>query len=86
MVDCVGLHLLGWNYPDQKNLYKLVDESGLYPLTCITSLSRKEKQQLLEAGLLLCSELEHHDTVLLKAGISKIRISNILTEAGLLSK
>ncbi len=84
--DCAGLHLLGWNYPDQKNLYTLVDESGLYPITCITGLSRKEKQQLLEAGLLLCSELEHHETVLLKIGISKIRIPNILTEAGVLSK
>ena len=50
---CVGLHLIGWNYPAQGSLRQLVDEAKLYPVTCLTVLSRQEKIRLLESGIVL---------------------------------
>lgn len=77
---CAGLHLLGWNYPIQKSLSSLVDESGLYPVTCLTTLTNKEKEQILEAGVVLCSDLEKHEELLRRTAISQTRIPKVLAE------
>jgi hypothetical protein len=84
--DCAGLHLLGWNYPLQKSLSVLVDESGLYPITCITALSGKEKEQLLETGVVLCKDFGQRLELFQKAGISATRIQKILAEMQALCK
>jgi len=34
---CVQLNLLGWDYPSGNSLNKQIDESGLYPIICLTS-------------------------------------------------
>src|SRR6266542_139510 len=34
---CVQLNLLGWDYPSGNSLNKQIDESGLYPITRLTS-------------------------------------------------
>lgn len=77
---CAGLHLLGWNYPEQKSLSGLVDESRLYPVTCLTSLTGKEKENILDAGIVLCRDLVKQEELLRRAGISQSRIPKVLTE------
>jgi len=54
---CVGMKVLAWNYPKETCLAKLVEESGLYPLTCLASLTQREKQRLLQKGIVFCREL-----------------------------
>jgi len=54
---CAGLHLVGWNYPAGSSLREMVDEAGLHPLTCLTTLSRREKDALLEQNMVLCRSL-----------------------------
>ena len=54
---CAGLHLVGWNYPAQGSLRQLADEAKLYPVTCLTVLSRQEKIRLLEHGIVLSKML-----------------------------
>jgi hypothetical protein len=78
---CAGLHLLGWNYPKKNSLQTLIDSLGLYPLTCLTSLTKPEKQLLLFKNIVLCQELAYDEHVLLKAGIKPHRIKNIMSEA-----
>ena len=77
---CVGLQLLGWDYPYKKSLSNLIDESGLYPVTCLTSLTNKEKSSLLIEGFVLCKELLKKEDVFRKVGVSAIRISSVLSE------
>lgn len=77
---CAGLHLLGWNYPEQNNLSNLADESGVYPVTCLTTLTNKEKGQILEAGVVLCTALAKNESLLQQASISQVRITKILEE------
>ncbi len=55
--SCVGLKLLSWNYPEKQSLRELIDRQGLYPVTCLTSLTKNEKQQLIDKNIVLCREL-----------------------------
>jgi len=83
---CAGLNLLGWDYPADKSLNKMIDESGLYPLTCLTSLSANEKQVLLNNRIVLCKEIYNNERVLPQAGIITARINTILAEVRQLCK
>ena len=38
--ECVGVELLGWNYPKGKGLEYVVDSQKLYPITVLPSLDR----------------------------------------------
>ncbi len=79
---CKGLTIIGWNYPPNGNLHHMIEDHGNQPVTCITSLSAHTKQVLLEAGVLLCRDLEKHTEVLVnKAGLSTAEIDTILREA-----
>lgn len=66
---CAGLRLLGWDYPAGKGLKDIIDNAGLYPVTCLTTLSRNEKYRLLEKGIVLCKTLAEHPAHLTEANI-----------------
>lgn len=79
---CAGLKLVGWDYPANGSLKDMIDTLGLYPITCLTSLTRHEKEYLLEQKIVLCLELDNNGRVLLEqARVSPARIDNILREA-----
>lgn len=78
---CAGLHLLAWDYPKRGSLRELIDKWGLYPVTCLTTLTNYEKARLLEMGLVLCRELNGNETRLTLMGISENRIKNIMRES-----
>ncbi|TRX71321.1 restriction endonuclease [Carboxylicivirga sp. M1479] len=52
-----GLTLLGWDYPSKGNLKDWIELENLHPLTCLSSITRKEKKQLLERGIVMCHDL-----------------------------
>ncbi len=54
---CVGLELLTWEYPDNASLRILIEESGVHPVSCLTTLSRAHKRRLRESGVVLCKDL-----------------------------
>lgn len=78
--SCVGLNLLGWDYPQKESLRKLIDKSGLYPLTTLTTLNNVEKQKLLDMKLILCQDLLDNESILKSISISPNRIKEILDE------
>ena len=77
---CAGLRLLSWDYPPNESLRNLIDESGLYPITCLTSLTNEENETILMEGIVLSKELLKRETVLHDIRISLTRIPNILSE------
>lgn len=79
--NCVGLHLLGWNYPPNNSLKKRIDSSKLHPITCLTTLTRKEKDLLLKRNIVLCKDIYPDENVLLSIGIKGIRLKRIMNEA-----
>lgn len=78
---CFGLGLLSWNFPKGKSLRERIDQTGLHPITCITSLTRKEKNLLLKKMIVLCKNLCAKPSILSEIGIDKIRIKKIIDEA-----
>ncbi|BDW93548.1 hypothetical protein MACH07_23800 [Flagellimonas marinaquae] len=78
--NCVGLYLLSWDYPDGDGLKERIDRLRLYPITVSTLLSGREKQFLLERGVVLCRQLEKDSFYLDHLGVSNGRKQRILKE------
>ena len=78
--NCAGLHLVGWDYPFIDNLKNMIDRSGLYPITCLTSLTRVEKQHLLSNNVVLCKDIIAQPTLLTLGFIAEARIARIIEE------
>jgi hypothetical protein len=55
---CVGLNLLSWDYPLNESIKVMIDRYKHYPITCLTLLTKPEKEHLLENNVVLCSELK----------------------------
>lgn len=77
---CAGLGLMSWDYPVGESLRERIDRSGLHPITCLTSLTRREKQLLLRT-IVLCADLCSDGNVLHDIGIKGTRVNKILEEA-----
>lgn len=77
---CAGLVLLAWDYPMNNGLKDVIDKLGLYPITCLTSLTAPEKKALLEHKIVLCHELLDNTSLLQHHGLSVSRIHTILHE------
>lgn len=56
--DCVGMKIVSWDYPIGESLRELIDRSGLYPVTALTSLSANQKQSLIEKGIVFKKDFD----------------------------
>lgn len=83
---CVGLGLLSWDFPAERSLRAWIDSAGLHPVTCLTSLSVKQKQQLLKKGVVLCRELTANPRVLDDLGIPGAKIDAVMAEVNITCK
>lgn len=78
--NCKQINLLGWDYPAGNSLREIIDESGLYPVTCLSSLTKDEKQWLLSKDFVLAKDICLNKDVLTKAGLSAKRILLVAEE------
>lgn len=78
--NCAGLKMLGWDYPVKESLKELIDSLGLYPITCLTMLTKIEKQQLLKNNVVLCKEICDNKNHLNTIGVKPSRVKSILEE------
>jgi hypothetical protein len=62
--QCSGLNLLGWDHPRGKGLKDLIEKERLYPVTVLHNLTRKEKQQIIDKGIVVCSQLLNNPGIL----------------------
>ena len=72
--------MLSWDSPKKDSLKDLIDNMGLYPLTCLTTLTKQEKRSLLENKIVLCKELCQHPDLLEKIGMKQKKINSVLEE------
>ena len=77
---CAGLELISWNHPNEKSLRDRITNSRLFPVTSLTTLTRKEKSILLEKGVILCKELCEQQEVLRDMGLSSARYKKVLAD------
>jgi Holliday junction resolvase-like predicted endonuclease len=83
---CAGLNLTGWDYPMNNGLKDQIDSLGLYPITCLSSLTQIEKQSLLNKNIVLCKEIYNNRALLESSGVKTSRIYSVMKEAEQLSQ
>lgn len=83
--ECAGIRLLGWNYPHGAGLSDLIKETGVYPVTVLTSLSGADKMRLLANGVTLCRMIDENPSVLSAAGITGKKAATAVAESAALA-
>lgn len=78
--SCVGLRLMAWAYPRQHALKELIARTGMYPITSLTHLRKSEKQQLLDAQIVMCKQLQEQPTLLHDMRIPERRLGRVMQE------
>lgn len=78
--QCAGLRMVSWDHPAKGSLRDRIDRSGLYPLTCLSTITQAEKERLLEQGLVLARELLSAQKELEAALIRAPRLEHVRTE------
>jgi hypothetical protein len=82
---CVGIEVLGWDYPKKDNLYEMIERSGLYPITVLQGLTNAQKQLLMDKKIVVCEDLVKKPKVLASLSLSPRKMEALLFEARQLS-
>ncbi len=77
---CAGIDMMSFDYPPKGNLYDLIEETGLHPLTCLTELSKSHKKTLLDKGVVTCKVLADDPKLLDKLNINQQKKDKVLDE------
>ena len=83
--ECSGLSMLSWDYPQKNGIKDLVDRFRVYPVTCLTTLTKAEKDQLLILDCITINDLIQHPDYLKTIELSHNRTINVLKEANQLT-
>jgi len=79
--ESVDVDLLSWNYPKGKNLHDRIQNSGLYPITVLQSISLSQKRGLLAQGVITCRDLLKKPHTLNHIHIGSKKKKEVLDEA-----
>lgn len=82
---CVGVELLSWDYPKKGNLYEMIEENKLYPITVLQGLNNSQKQFLMSQNIVVCEDLLSNLKLLNSLGLNARRMEALLLEARQLS-
>ena len=78
--QCAGLALTGWNYPKGHTFQDLVLRTQTHPISVLTTLSRNEKNKLLQMGVVLCRDIIEHTSHLEAIGMKRQDIERVVEE------
>ena len=78
---CVDLGMISWDYPRKGNLYDLIEETGLQPITSLVSISKSETERIIKEGIVDCEGLINSTKLLSELGLPDNKISKIIHEA-----
>ena len=78
--NCSGLKLLSWDFPQGNGLKDLVERYFLYPITCLTSITKSEKEKLLLENVVFCEDILVKQDSLRKVGMIDRRINLVIDE------
>jgi len=80
---CKNLRLIGWSYPHDGSLKKLIEDKNLYPITVLRTLDRESQEKFARVGLMLAEDLVEKSPAELQrqTGISTRKIKTMADEA-----
>ncbi len=79
--ECQKIKMLGWNYPAKNSLHEIIEQNGLHPITCLSSLTRDQKRDLIVRNILACIDLIKEPEILHTIGAKPDVIAAALEEA-----
>lgn len=79
--ECAGLELLSWDYPKGNGLKDRIGKLNLHPITCLSSLTKAEKELLLGNGIVLTVQLYENKNSLKEIGIDQRKSNRVIREA-----
>lgn len=77
---CVGLKLMAWDYPEEGNLKERINRTRVHPITCLSRLSKSEKNTVLSQGIVTINALMDALKSNTHIGIPKDKVALILSE------
>ncbi len=84
--ECVKMKVLSWAYPKDGGIEKMVEDVHLYPVTCLTRLSKKDVRNLIRNDVVTCFDIPNSVEVLRRLGFDNTKIKNLVDEAKALCK
>lgn len=79
--ECMQMLLVSWDYPQKgQNLKRLIEDTATYPLTCLTTLTKAEKQILLNKKIVLVREVQANKSILDVLDLTSRKRSKVLKE------
>ena len=78
---CTGIELLGWGYPEHDNIADIIAKYDLFPITVLTTLTAREKRQLIKKGFVLCHSVHQYTKQLEHLGLTDKQIDNVIAES-----
>ena len=78
--ECVGMQIISWTYPHGNSLQDLIETKGLYPVTALTTLSKRQKDDLLRIGIVLCKDIVQDAKILNRLRLSTINRKRLIDE------
>ena len=79
---CQGLHLLGWKFPRESGIEAEIKKYNLYPVTTLTILTIDEAHDLIERGIVICTDIEKKKKKLHDMHFKKATLDEIIQECG----
>ena len=78
---CCGLNLMGWDFPQGNSLKENIEKYTFFPITVLTELTKAQKAQLLEKGIVLCRQLKRHPNELYNVtGVDEKKQKKVMQE------
>jgi hypothetical protein len=84
--NCVGVELLGWKYPKEKSLERLIEKNQLYPITILPSIDSQLAKILISERIVLVKDILEKDLEKLAKERKILQKERILKEAEILLK
>jgi len=78
--ECVGMQIISWTYPHGNSLQDLIETKGLYPVTALTTLSKRQKDNLLQIGVVLCKDIVQDPKILNRLRLSPASRNRLIDE------
>ncbi len=77
---CAGLHLIGWDYPQGHGLKDMIEKENFFPITALTSINKLQKQIFMEAGIVLCKQINQDPGVLDRLELNSLKRKQLIEE------
>lgn len=78
---CEQITLLSWDKGPRESLARMIDRTGLHPVTTLTGLSNHQKRELVRHGFVLCKDIGKRKDLLRTFGLTDLEIDQLVSEA-----